>query len=77
MPGDFFTLESNGNKQKLKQYFVNEKIPQEIRDDILLVAEGSHIAWIVGYRISAYYKVTEETKRILEVQYTGGKEENE
>lgn len=48
---------------------MDEKIPREQRGRILLVADGDHIVWIVGYRISAYYKITEQTKRILEVQY--------
>ena len=68
-PGDYFFLEEQGRIKKLKQYFVDEKIPRELRQHVLLVADGAHIVWIVGYRISAYYKITEHTKRILEVQY--------
>lgn len=75
--GDFFLLDETGKRKKLKQYFVDEKIPQEQRDEILLIADGSHIVWVVGYRISAKYKVTENTRRILEIQYDGGKKENE
>lgn len=68
-PGDYFFLEEQGHVKKLKQYFVDEKIPREQRGQILLVADGDHIVWVVGYRISAYYKVTEHTRRILEIQY--------
>lgn len=68
-PGDYFFLEEHGCIKKLKQYFVDEKIPRELRQRVLLLADGDHIVWIVGYRISAYYKITEHTKRILEVQY--------
>ncbi len=75
--GDYFWLTEDGKRKKLKQYFVDEKIPQQQRDQIPLVADGSHIVWVVGYRMSAGYKVTEHTKRILEIQYDGGKEENE
>ena len=75
--GDYFWLTEDGKRKKLKQYFVDEKIPQQQRDQIPLVADGSHIVLVVGYRMSAGYKVTEHTKRILEIQYDGGKEENE
>lgn len=90
--GDYFFLEEQGHVKKLKQYFVDEKIPREQRGQILLVADGDHIVWVVGYRISAYYKITEHTRRILEIQYdeapdceedvfaagrNGGREENE
>ena len=75
--GDYFRLE-DGRTKKLKQYFIDEKIPKEQRNRILLVADGSHIVWIVGYRISAYYKVTEHTRRIIKVQYEdGGRKEDE
>ena len=46
----------------------DEKIPRRIRDEILLVADGSHILWIVGYRISEDCKVSEHTKTILQIQ---------
>lgn len=39
------------------------------RDEILLLADGSHVVWVIGYRISAYYKVTETTKNILRADY--------
>lgn len=75
--GDFITIDEKGRTQKLKQFFVNEKVPKEERDKILLIADGSHIVWIVGSRISAYYKVSAQTEEILEIQFDGGNEEDE
>lgn len=72
--GDYFVCNQQGNEQKLNRFFINEKIEAEKRDSIWLLAEGTHILWIVGYRISNYYKVQKETKRILEVQFNGGRE---
>ena len=73
--GDYFYLNAVGGRKKIKQYFIDEKIPREQREGLLLVAENSHILWIVGYRISAGYKVTEGTRRILEIKYNGGRED--
>ena len=70
--GDYFIL-PGGGKKTLKSYFIDEKIPREERDHLLLLADGSHILWIVGRRISEYYKVTEHTKTVLEVHANGGK----
>ena len=62
-------VNSDMNKKSLKSYFINEKVPKEKRDNIKLLADGSHIMWIIGMRISEYYKVDENTTRVLEVKY--------
>lgn len=67
MPGDYFVLDHTGKKKLLKAFFIDEKIPAEERDKIWLVAEGSHILWIVGYRISAEYKTKSSTTKVLKV----------
>lgn len=71
LPGDYITLKGGGRKS-LKSLFIDEKIPREERNCIPLLAEGSHVLWVIGGRISEYYKVTEETERILKVQVDGG-----
>lgn len=72
--GDYITIDQNGNTKKLKKFFVDEKIPSEERSHILLVAEGSHILWIVGYRMSCAYQIHAHTKHILEIVINGGEE---
>ncbi len=69
---DFLYLDEALGKQKLKNYFINKKIPREERSRVLLLAMGNEIVWIIGYRISGRFKVTEQTKRILEIQAIGG-----
>ncbi len=69
--GDYLTLsDGKGNMihKSLKDYMVTEKIPRELRDRIPVLAEGSHVLWLAGYRISEYYKVDGNTKRVLQVQ---------
>ena len=70
--GDYITLHPDGGTQKLKSYFINEKIKEELRDSILLIAEGSHLLWIVGYRTNPAYAVGRNTKRVLEIQIEKG-----
>ena len=49
--GDRFSPLPQGSK-KLKDYMIDAKIPREQRDTVPLVAMGSTILWIVGYRMS-------------------------
>lgn len=71
--GDYITLK-DGRRKTVKAYMIDEKIPRDQRDQITLLAEDHHVLWIVGWRISEYYKVTEDTDYVLEVQADGGKE---
>ncbi len=66
-PGDYLITDADGGHKSLKKYFIDEKVPLSERDGICLLADGDHILWIVGGRISEAYKVTETTKRILQV----------
>lgn len=68
--GDYISVNNRGGTKKLKDYFIDEKIPSAERDNILLLADGNHILWVVGYRISESAKVTEETKQIFTVTFT-------
>jgi tRNA(Ile)-lysidine synthase len=72
---DYLVIDGQGHTQSLRRYFINEKIPAAMRDTLPLLADGSHIMWVVGHRISDYYKVDEHTKRVLKVQLIGGKED--
>ena len=65
-PGDVIAV-SPGQHKKLKDWFIDEKSPAKERDRIPVVADGQNVLWVLGYRMSADYKVTEETRTILEI----------
>lgn len=69
--GDFLTVRDDGATKTLQDYFVNEKVPKSERDRMLVLADGSHVVWVLGKRISAHYKVTEKTKHILQIHIGG------
>lgn len=70
--GDYLIVDNDGHKKRLKEYFINEKIPSDKRDEMLLLAQDDKILWVIGGRISADTKVNGNTKRILRVQISGG-----
>ena len=67
--GDYLTINKDNQKQLLSDYMTNEKIPLNERDETVLLADGDHVLWVVGHRISNYYKVGSDTKKILIAKY--------
>lgn len=65
--GDIISPVSGGGKKKLKDYFIDLKIPREERDDIVLLTKGNDVVWAVGITPDKRYLVTDKTKRICYV----------
>jgi len=59
-------LGMKGSK-KIKDIFINMKIPQEDRAFIPIIQFGEDIAWVVPMKVSDKYKITDGTKNILEI----------
>lgn len=70
--GDRFTPYGMKGSKKLKDLFIDLKIPKEERSKLPLVCFDKDIAWIVGYRVSSKYIVTKSTKYILEIKIEKG-----
>ena len=66
--GDYLTIDGEMNHKSFRRYMIENKIPVSDRDRIWLLADGSHVIWVPGGRISTYYKVTDQTKTILQIQ---------
>lgn len=67
--GDYIVVNSDGGRKKLKDYFIDEKIPAGLRDSVLLLADGNRIMWVIGYRIGEDCKVTDKTQKIIKITY--------
>jgi tRNA(Ile)-lysidine synthase len=64
--GDYFyPLGMNGRK-KLSDYFIEQKIPLQHKQNIGVLENGNgDILWIAGYRPDERYKITEATENIF------------
>ncbi len=67
-PGDRFHPLGAKGTQKLKEFFIDHKVPRFERPRVPLLVSGEMILWVVGYRIDERVKVTEKTKRVLAVR---------
>ncbi len=56
-------------RKKLKDIFINEKIPKDVRDRTPIVIFDDEIAWVVGVKVSDIFKVTKDTKNILKINF--------
>jgi tRNA(Ile)-lysidine synthase len=69
--GDVFSPLGMKGTKKLKDFFIDIKIPKEQRDSLPLITIDNTVLWVIGYRISEKYKVIKETKKIVYLKYLG------
>ena len=68
-PGDFFYPLGMKGKKKLKKYFIDHKIPKEDRQRVPLLLDGDDIVCVLGMQIDERYKMDEQTKSYLQIEY--------
>ena len=66
--GDFLVISPEGDKKKLKKYFIDSKIPSDKRGGIPLVVSGNDVLWIIGYRTGEGTRITKSTKKLLKME---------
>jgi tRNA(Ile)-lysidine synthase len=68
-PGDKFQPLGLAQPKKLQDFMVDQKIPSWKRDSVPLLASERGIAWIVGYRIAHWARITPGTTRAVRVEF--------
>ncbi len=66
--GDKFQPLGMKGEKKLKDFFIDLKVPRQQRDKIPILVSGERIVWVVGYRIDEGFKVDEHTNKILKIK---------
>ena len=61
----FYPLGMEGHSQKLSDFFVNEKIPQRVRERYPLLCAGDEILWVPGHRPAHQHRLKDETKNVI------------
>ncbi|ATW27016.1 tRNA lysidine(34) synthetase TilS [Candidatus Formimonas warabiya] len=65
LPGDRFQPKGLSGTKKLKDFFIDEKIPHEQRKAVPLVISGDKIIWVVGYRTGEQTEATPLNEKAL------------
>ena len=73
-PGDYIAI-GEGNRKKLQDFFVDQKIPKDQRDWVRLIGVGHEILWVVPGinkgRYTANYRVESTTKSVICIEIIG------
>ena len=66
--GDYICPNGMKGTKKLKDYFIDKKVPSDKRQEALIIAAGSEVLWLVGMRDTRNYKIDEATENIIEIR---------
>ena len=69
-PGDRFVPLGLGQEKKVGKFITAARVPQEVRQKLLIVADSEKIIWVWPIRTSEQAKVTGGTRKILQLQIT-------
>jgi tRNA(Ile)-lysidine synthase len=68
-PGDSFVPLGMKGHKKIKSLFIDDKIPFNEREKIMLVCDEEKIIWVENRRISELCKITEQTKNVMIISF--------
>jgi len=68
--GDFFYPLGSNSRQKLSDFFINNKVSRINKKKIPIICNGNQIVWIAGFRIDDRYKLTSQCNSVLQIEMT-------
>jgi tRNA(Ile)-lysidine synthase len=66
--GDYFQPLGMDNFKKVSDFFIDSKVPRTQKEKLWILGDGENIVWVIGMRLDNRYKITPETKNILEIR---------
>ena len=68
----FIDMDGKVCKKMLSKFMTDVKIPKNERDEMFVLADGDHVLWVPGYRMSSKSKISEDTVSILAINIIDG-----
>ncbi len=66
--GDRFYPLGMDSPKKLKDFFIDLKVPRFERDEVIIITDAKKIIWVAKYRIDERVRITENTKSVLRIK---------
>ncbi len=70
--GDRFQPLGMKHKKKLSDFMIDEKIPLNLKKQVMVLTSGGELVWVIGFRIDDRYKITGKTSIAYKISYTNG-----
>lgn len=68
--GDKFQPLGMQGQKKVSDYLIDVKVPLSLKDRQLVLCSDNEIVWLIGHRVADPFKVTEQTRHILRIDYS-------
>jgi tRNA(Ile)-lysidine synthase len=68
--GDRFWPLGLAGQKKVGKFLTAAKVPQQMRKNVLIIADSEKIIWLWPIRISERARITDDTKKVIQLQIT-------
>ena len=66
--GDAFFPLGLGHRKKVSDFLIDQKVPMTEKSTVTILESGGELVWVVGHRVDDRFKVTPETKSVLQIE---------